>query len=340
MKEELMKLLRPVTSEEEEILKGNSQIKKQIYTDKKDFTIVSEKMLARGRLMDIRTHTRFVEFPKHKHDYIEIIYMCSGQTVHLVNDSTRIVLEQGDLLFLNQHAFHAIEPAGENDIAINFMILPEFFDVAFTMLEGENELRNFIIGSLMQDTGKSDYLHFKVADVLPVQNLVENMIWSLLIQQGHGRKINQTTMGLLFLHLMNYTEKIAQHNEAQKDSMTVMTALRYIEDNYRMASLTELAGELNLSVYHLSRLVKQQTGSTFKELLQRKRLNKAVQLLTETKLSISDIIGYVGYDNASYFFRIFKERYGISPREYRSRAGSNLNSNNTGNNSNSNNIGN
>lgn len=267
--------------------------------------------------MDIRPHTRFVEFPKHKHDYIEIIYMCSGQTVHLVNDSTRIVLEQGELLFFNQHAFHAIEPAGENDIAINFMVLPEFFDVAFTMLEGENELRNFIIGSLVQENGKSDYLHFRVADVLPVQNLVENMIWSLLMEPGYDRNINQTTMGLLFLHLMNYTEKIVRHNEAQKDSMAVMTALRYIEDNYRVASLTGLAGEMEFPVYHLSRLIKQQTGSTFKELLQRKRLHKAAQLLTETKLSISDIIRYVGYDNASYFFRIFKNRYASSPREYR-----------------------
>ncbi len=321
MNEELMRLLRPITPEEEEILKGNSRIKKQIYTDKKDFTIVSEKMLAGGRLMDIRTHTRFVEFPKHKHDYIEIIYMCSGKTAHQINDNTRIVLEQGDLLFLNQHAFHAIEPAGENDIAINFMILPEFFDVAFSMLEGENELRNFIIGSLMRDTGKADYLHFKVADVLPVQNLVENMVWSLLKQQGHGRNINQTTMGLLFLHLMNYTEKIEQHSEEQKGSMMVMTALRCIEDKYRCASLTELAGELHISVYQLSRLIKQNTGYTFKELLQRKRLNKAAQLLADTELSVSDIISCVGYDNASYFFRIFKEKYGVSPKEYRRHTG-------------------
>ena len=55
-----------------------------------------------------------------------------------------------------------------------------------------------------------------------------------------------------------------------------------------------------------------------KELLQKKRLNKAVQLLVETKLSVSNIIAGVGYDNASYFFRIFKERYGMSPKEYRS----------------------
>lgn len=268
--------------------------------------------------MDIRVHTRFIEFPKHKHDYIEIIYMCSGRTVHWINEDTRLVLGEGELLFLNQHAFHAIDAAKENDIAVNFMILPEFFDVAFAMLKGESELRNFIVGSLMQDTGRADYLHFKVADVLPVQNLVENMVWSLLMEQGHGRYINQTTMGLLFLNLMNYTEKIEQHNEAQWESMLVLTALRYIEDNYRHANLTELAGNLGVSLSQISRLIKQNTGSTFKELLQKKRLNKAEQLLTETKLSVSDIITCVGYDNASYFFRIFKERYGMSPREYRS----------------------
>ncbi len=304
--------------EEREILRGNVQIQRQIYTDKKDFTIISEKMLAGGRLMDIRVHTRFIEFPKHKHDYIEIIYMCSGRTVHWINEDTRLVLGEGELLFLNQHAFHAIDAAKENDIAVNFMILPEFFDVAFAMLKGESELRNFIVGSLMQDTGRADYLHFKVADVLPVQNLVENMVWSLLMEQGHGRYINQTTMGLLFLNLMNYTEKIEQHNEAQWESMLVLTALRYIEDNYRHANLTELAGNLGVSLSQISRLIKQNTGSTFKELLQKKRLNKAEQLLTETKLSVSDIITCVGYDNASYFFRIFKERYGMSPREYRS----------------------
>lgn len=317
MDKELIRLLRPVTPEEEEILNGQAGIQKHLYTDKKDFTIVSGKMLEKGRLMDIRTHTRFVEFPKHKHDYIEIIYMCCGQTTHRINDGTKILLGEGELLFLNQHAFHAIEPAGENDIAINFMILPEFFDVAFSMMEGESALRDFIIGSLIQDTSRADYLHFKVADVLPVQNLVENMIWSLLKKQRHGQKLNQTTMGLLFLHLMNYTEKIEQHNEAQRDSMTVMTALRYIEDNYRAASLTELAEGMGESVCQLSRLIKKNTGFTFKELLQTKRLNKAVQLLSETRLSVSDIIAGVGYDNASYFFRIFKEKYGISPKEYR-----------------------
>lgn len=319
MNPDLLERLKQITPEEQEILDGRGSIEKGRYTDQKDFTIVSKKMLEKGKLMDIRTHTRFIEFPKHKHDYIEIIYMCSGRTVHLINGETNVLLEAGDLLFLNQHAFHAIEAAGENDIAINFIVLPEFFDVAFNMLEGENELRNFIVSSLCQDTGRSDYLHFKVADILPVQNLIENMIWSLLEKKNHVSKINQTTMGLLFLNLMNYTDKIVQNGENQKENALVMAALRYIEEEYRHANLTELSESMGEPLYSYSRLVKQNTGYTFKELLQMKRLNKAVQLLTETRLSVSDIILAVGYDNTSYFHRVFRKKYGMSPREYREK---------------------
>ncbi len=60
----------------------------------KEFTIDSEKMLTKGRLIDIRTHTRFIAFPPHKHNYIEIVYMCSGQTEHMINGSTKVVLQR------------------------------------------------------------------------------------------------------------------------------------------------------------------------------------------------------------------------------------------------------
>lgn len=96
-----------------------------------------------------------------------------------------------------------------------------------------------------------------------------------------------------------------------------MAALRYIEENYKEASLTELARRENQSVYELSRLIKAQTGFTFKELLQLKRFNKAASLLAETRLPVTDIIEAVGYDNTSYFYRRFSQKYGMSPKKYR-----------------------
>ena len=317
MKEEILHELMKIRDEELKILEGNQEIEKSIYTNNREFVVDSNLMLDKGKLMDIRPHTRFLPFPKHKHNYIEIIYMCVGKTTHIINDEHEIVLEQGDLLFLNKNSYHEIKPASKDDIAINFIVLPEFFDVAFRMMEEENVLRDFLVGSLKQTSSEMNYMLFKIADVIPVQNLIENMVWSLQNKQVDNRQINQTTMGLLLLELLRNTEKIEQNGQNQYERKVVFTVLRHIEENYRNANLSLLAEELNQPIYYLSKLVKQSTGHTYKELLQIKRLNQASYLLGSTKLSISDIISAIGYDNTSYFHRVFKERYGVTPKEYR-----------------------
>lgn len=317
MNKDLLKLLEPVTEEEQKILAGKRQIEKEIYTTGRGFTVDSRKMLDKGYMIDIRTHTRFVAFPSHKHNYIEIMYMCKGATRHIVNGATEITLAQGELLFFNQFATHEILPAGSGDIGINFIVRPEFFDEVLPMLNKENVLSNFIVSTLRQNKGNAAYIHYKVADVLPIQNLVENLVWSLIYKEPNYRQINQTTMGLLFMQLINYTDKIDQNQPEQYHNFVAMKTLKYIEENYKTASLTELASELNQSISNLSKMIKNSTGSTFKELLQTKRLNQAVHLLSGTTLPITDIIYMVGYDNTSYFHRIFKEKYGMSPKHYR-----------------------
>ncbi|MDF2611975.1 MAG: transcriptional regulator, AraC family [Lachnospiraceae bacterium] len=317
--QEIINELSNITDEEKHILYDDPKIKKSIYTKDKEFVVDSQLMLERGKLIDIRPHTRFLAFPKHKHNYIEIIYMCAGETTHMINDTYEVVLKQGDLLFLNQNSFHEILPAGKEDIAINFIVLPEFFDVAFRMMDDVNVLRDFLIGALRQDTSEADYLLFKVAEVLPIQNLIENMIWSLLYQSSNNRLVNQTTMGLLFLHLLNHTDKIEQNAPKQYERKIIFSVLRYIEENYKNASLGELASQLKQPMYQLSKLIKSYSGHTYKELLQVKRLNQAIYLLSSTNLSIADIIVAVGYDNTSYFHRVFKERYGVTPKEYRDK---------------------
>ena len=319
MHETLLEKLRPISEEEKRILK-EKEICRDIYTTGKDFTIDSKKMLENSSLISIRPHTRFIAFPKHKHNYIEIIYMCSGTTTHIINGNTEIKLFAGDLLFLNQHCFHEILPAGENDIAVNFVVLPEFFDVAFDMLKEENAISNFIISSLKTEGSDAAYLHFKVADVYPVQNLVENLVWGIMNSSENNVHINQLTMGLLFVQLLNHTHLLDDSFSGGR-RMIAIKAVRYIEENYKLASLTTLADTLGLSVSALSKIIKTYTGLTFKELLQHKRLNRATHLLCNTNLPVTDIIYAVGYDNTSYFHRIFKEKYNMSPFEYRKSYG-------------------
>ena len=189
--------------------------------------------------------------------------------------------------------------------------------MAFKMMgEEENLLREFIVGCLRGDSRYSNYLHFQVSGVLPVQNLVENMVWTLMNNQPNKRSLNQVTMGLLFLHLLHHTDKISQ-NEDTFEQELVLKVLKYIDENYRDGELTELAQMMGYDIYWLSRAVKRLTGRTYKELLQIKRLNQTSFLLLNTKLPVADISVAVGYDNTSYFHRIFRERYGMSPKEYK-----------------------
>ena len=316
MNRQLMEELRRITAEEQQILDGRSGVDKALYTHTRDFTIDSRQMLRDGKLIDIRPHTRFVHFPEHRHNYVEIVFMCQGHLTHVIDRVNRVELEEGDLLFLNQFSSHEILPAGMEDIAVNFMVLPEFFDTAQEMLDKGNVISQFLLSAMRREGGEGQYLHFKAAPLLPVQNLAENMIWSLLKRQPDRRRTNQFTMGLLFLELVNHGETLEAGGPSGGRDQAVMEALAYIQSNYRTASLTALANQMNLPDYALSKLIKTETGSTFKELLQQKCLHQAARLIRETDLPVSDVITLVGYDNTSYFYRVFREEFGLTPREY------------------------
>lgn len=316
MREDLMRELRRVTEEEEQLLAGG-QVDKSLYTSGGGFLIDSDKLLAKGKLITVRPHTRFAAFPMHTHNYVEIMYMCSGQTIHQIEGRPPLTLRTGELLFLNQHASHAVERAGEEDVGVNFIVLPQFFDVALNLIGTDNVLGKFLLSGLRQSGGEMSCLHFRVAEAPTVQNLVENLVWSLVHPQPNARRINQATMGLLLLQLLNYTEDL----EEASGNGAVLAALREIEENYRTADLTRLAVELHVSLPYLSAAVHRATGRTFKELLLEKRLSKAAQLLRETRLTTQDIILAVGYENTSYFYRAFRARFGVTPKDYRKKRG-------------------
>ena len=97
----------------------------------------------------------------------------------------------------------------------------------------------------------------------------------------------------------------------------VQAALHEITQNYREASLSNVARSYGVSLAYVSECVRAQTGKTYKELLQKHRMETAARLLRRSDLNIEQIITQVGYENTSYFYRLFHERYGVSPREYR-----------------------
>ena len=107
------------------------------------------------------------------------------------------------------------------------------------------------------------------------------------------------------------------HGAAVSRAELVQAALDEITQNYREASLSNVARSYGVSLAYVSECVRAQTGRTYKELLQKHRMETAARLLRRSDLNIQQIIAQVGYENTSYFYRLFHERYGLSPREYR-----------------------
>jgi AraC-like DNA-binding protein len=302
----------PITEEESAILRGEG-VDKSIYTTTGGSTVRYKKLLSDGKLISVRKHTRFARFPEHTHDYIEAVYMCRGETTHVINGK-EIRLREGELLILGQNARQEILPAGEGDIAINFIIQPVFFDKTLEMLGAEETpIKKFLISSLF-DGDYRGYLHFKVSGVLPVQNLIENLIWTLIYNTTNKRNINQITMGLLFMQLLNHTDKLSHDS---REDAAIMDILRYIDENYKDGSLTHAAELLHYDFYWLSHEIKNRTGKTYTEHLQEKRLSQSAFLLKNTTLSVEEIALAVGYENKSYFHRIFTSKFGTTPRKYR-----------------------
>ena len=318
MNERLLEIFKKITIEEKIILKGKKKIRKEIYTSQKKFIIESKKFLKNRQLVEMRRHTRFTHFPKHSHNYIEMVYMCKGHTTHIINRE-KIFLKEGEILILNQNAIQEIFPAGKEDIAINFIILPEVFDDFFSVIGGENKIHDFLISSLSKEYKDVSYLHFQTHGMIIIQNIIENIIWMILEKKFKNNLIIKNYMEILFFKILGNSEIIKSDESVYEkyEKNLVSSILNYIDTYYKDGTLKELVSIIGQKAYFISRILKKYTNCNFKELIQRKKLERAAYLLLETELPIEKILSAIGYRNSSFFYRKFKEKYKVSPKNYR-----------------------
>ncbi len=316
MDDQLYELLLTLTEEEKLILQG-VRLKRDIYTNQPTFIVESEKFLANGETIMLRKHTRFIDFPRHRHNYIEVNYVFNGELNQKVGDD-EICLKKGELLFLNQHIDHEIKACGKEDIIINFIIQPTFFEFIFTYLSNNNNLvSNFIIDSLYNQTQKGRYLYYTVSDIESIQELVKKMAYEIVHKTYLSESAIKLYMGLLMIELIKHSDKQKNSESDSFNQHLIAEVLKRIEEQYRTITLYELAASLKQPHYSLSKQIKKATGCTFKGLLQEKRLSIAKNLLEGSSMPITEIADFVGYDNVSYFYRIFKNKYGYTPKTIR-----------------------
>ncbi len=273
-----------------------------------------ENLFCDDMLIAVRADTSCEYFPKHTHNYVEIVYMCQGKSTHLI-DGEAVILNEGEFLFLNKNCVQETFKSEKNKITVNFIVHTSFFKEILQQLgSGETPLHRFIIQSIDENNKKSCYLHFCVSKVLPIQNLAENLVWNMLNNVPEKSMLARKTMSLLFLQLLNHTKEI---KFGYNDNSIITSVMEYIDGNYANGTLSELSKNMFYDFNALSKQIKKYTGKNYTELVQEKRISQASLLLKSTKLSISEIAQKVGYENESYFHRLFKKHYDISPKKYR-----------------------
>lgn len=111
-------------------------------------------------------------------------------------------------------------------------------------------------------------------------------------------------------------EDISYHSEA--NSFIVKNALEYIQENSQeKLRLTDVADQVYVSQWHLSKLLNKHTGKTFSDILNSARIDKAKELLKDPSLRIYDVAEMVGFQDLAHFSRVFKKIEGVSANEYR-----------------------
>ncbi|WNR42875.1 response regulator transcription factor [Paenibacillus roseipurpureus] len=240
-------------------------------------------------------------------------------TVMLVEDEERIRRGLKSLLEDVFTGYKVIHEAGNGKEAIDMLTtrVPDFIvaDIRMPVMNGfefSEKVRMihaqmpiiFLSGYAEFDyvrkalrTGVTDYL-LKPVDRVELKKTLERLVPTLLLHR-QSQQVN----------VENEQEEGHQIIRKVKD----MLSQRFHED----ITLQTAADEVGLSYQYMSQLFKSKTGMSYSDYVLTLRMNKAKQLLRETRMRIYEISELCGYANPKYFMNAFKQSEGITPKEYR-----------------------
>ncbi|HOJ12067.1 MAG TPA: AraC family transcriptional regulator [Clostridiales bacterium] len=262
-------------------------------------------------VMDTEHHGRV---GLHSHDFIEIVYIDKGFSMHFCEGETTI-LTSGDLFAIRPGEVHSYNSAHHTFLynCLFCMEALEGISSEIAKLPGINQI-------FQQKQGKWEKLHLDFSERREVLLYLEKMKWEQ-VNRSIGWELNMKSLLTSFLVLYsrlysNHHESLDKNNKAQ--ILHVHKALKYIEENYRLDfSLKEMGASINLTPDYISRQLKSAVGLSTIEYLKNFRIAKAIEQLKTTELPISEIAQNTGFGDLSNFSRQFKQVVGVSPSAFR-----------------------
>lgn len=265
-------------------------------------------------------HNRFSPVNSHKHKFIEVSYVYSGEINEVVN-GTPITLKKGDLIILDTNVIHSVDITGFNDIMLNFLINKEYFNNSFfNQLDSENVMTNFLLHALYESHKYNTYLIFNTEENEFIHNIICKLAQELISPDLNSTAITDSCLIILFSELLRIYEsqkRTEDNTNLPKQTKLSIDIANYISSNYQNITLASAAEHFHFTPNYFSNIVKKYTRKNFKDLILDEKMKKTSYLLRNTKLTIEEVMENVGISNVQFFYKKFKEHYGITPHKYR-----------------------
>ena len=193
---------------------------------------------------------------------------------------------------------------------------------------------DFLAGAaLHHEIKKYGYFDYETNEALYLSPSEEAMIWNLvtIMDKEYRNNTDDFTKTILLSHLdtlLKYAQRFYKRQFTNRAELTgtVTTKFHELLQSYfetkkthesGLPTVTFMAERLNFSSRYLSDVLKQETGKTALELIHLYIINEAKNLLKEGRMNISEISYSLGFENPTYFSRLFKKESGVSPNYFR-----------------------
>lgn len=245
--------------------------------------------------------------PAHWHEAMEILFCLSG-SVQVRKENERITLTHGQLIVFDSKEVHSIHSNSSLYIFLCIHVDKKNLSVYCPDLE----LYHIECAPLSKEDPKhSQYMH--------LCDLAKDLTYSYLDKDLTSTMRSDGTALLMLADLIRYFSVYAPPGSVtstEHSNDILREIISYTNEHYKeKISLNEVAEKTGFSREYLCRFFKKHMGITFMKYLNEVRISHAGRLLTSTDLSIAEIMSESGFTNQTMFNKLFKEIYGMTPRQ-------------------------
>lgn len=256
----------------------------------------------------------------HSHEYLEFFYVMEGE-YHQKILGTEYIFHSGEFCLIDKNCLHQ-EILDESECTIVFFgITNAMFTSISSFHTVADDIASFLHMALLEQKSLQQFLTFRPREAQFIEDM-ENTLLSVLQELArHDIATPLICRGLLTRAFQllgsQYEFSLSKQQRQRMNVILSNQIIDFMKLHLNHISIQMLTKEFHFHEDYFNRLLKSQTGMTYTEYLQMLRLEKAEQLLTDTDNTIEQIAEEVGYRNKGYFYRIFVERRGCTPAQYR-----------------------